>query len=285
MTGPDSPSPDVAIVGLGIIGGSVALRLRERGTRLRGFARDDADARAAGEAGVDVALSLSDAVRGVGLVLVAVPLDALATVAASVVAAAPPQATILHTGSLQRAEVLGLTADLAERVIGTHPMAGSHRVGFTGATPQLFDGAAVYVERRAGARQREDAELFWSMAGAARIEYLDAESHDEAMAWSSHLPQLASTALAIAIAGGGSPLAVPPGPGGRGTTRLAMSSWELWQPILARAPQATLSALDALERTTAALRTALERRDWAALRANWDRARQWRSAIEEEGRA
>ncbi|HKO15093.1 MAG TPA: hypothetical protein VJU87_02585, partial [Gemmatimonadaceae bacterium] len=69
-------------------------------------------------------------------------------------------------------------------------------------------------------------------------------------------------------------------PGGRGATRLAMSSWEVWQPILAHAPEATVTALLALERSAAAIRVALERRDWKALESDWEAARRWRTTLE-----
>ena len=55
-------------------------------------------------------------------------------------------------------------ADVMARLVGTHPLAGSHRSGFAAARADLFREATVYIERRAGARQREDAELFWSLA-------------------------------------------------------------------------------------------------------------------------
>lgn len=283
-------TPEIAIIGLGVIGGSAALRLRERGTAVTAYAASDADRALAGAAGVAVAPTLDAAVRDVGLVLIAVPLDALGSVAEAVVGAAPSRATILHAGSLQRPEAIGALPEVAARVIGTHPLAGSHRSGFAGASPALYRGATVFVERRADARQREDAELFWSLAGAARIEYADADAHDRAMAWASHLPQLASTALGASLAevvieSRGERLVPTPGPGARDATRLAMSGLEIWRPILERAPDETLAALRALEKTVGAVRAALERRDWPALEATWERARRWRAGVDTGDRA
>jgi prephenate dehydrogenase len=278
---PAMKSADVAIVGLGVIGGSAALRLRDRGTGVRAFATSAKDAALASTAGIEVALSLEDAVRDVGLVLVAVPLDAMPNVLRAVVAAAAPTTTIFHAASLQRRAALGIMAEIESRAVGTHPMAGSHRTGFAAASAQLFHGATVYVEQRATPRQREDAELFWSMAGAARIEYSDAESHDRAMAWISHLPQLAATVLAATMAEH-APLTSswPPGPGARDTTRLAMSGLEMWRPILQRAPESTLEALRAIEHAVSSMRRALEQADWSLIDETWTRARDWRSALE-----
>ena len=281
------PGADVAIIGLGVIGGSAALRLRERGTAVRGFSSSARDCSAAQEAGIDVTGTVDDAVCDVGLVLIAVPLDRISTVATQVIGAAPPRTTILHAASLQRAEALHALPEIAARTIGTHPLAGSHKTGFTGARPDLFRDATVFVEARADPRQREEAELFWSMAGARHIEYATAAAHDDAMAWISHLPQLAAKALgavlARELAAPNDHPRVPLGPGARDTTRLAMSSLDMWQPILERAPAATVAGLRALESNVHRLRVALEDRNWNDLRELWESAREWRVAAEQAG--
>lgn len=277
---------EVAIIGLGVIGGSAALRLQQRGTALRAYSTSERDCAQAAAAGLTITPTLDDAVRDVGLVLIAVPLDRVSDVAEKVLGAAPATATILHAGSLQREETLRELPEVMARVIGTHPLAGSHRSGFAAARADMFREATVYVERRATARQREDAELFWSLAGARRIMYATASEHDDAMAWMSHLPQLASTALANALAG--HPItndSFHPGPGARDATRLAMSTLEMWQPLLDRAPEQTHLALRALEASVQHLRMALESRDWGNVREIWERGRAWRAAAEpsEEG--
>jgi prephenate dehydrogenase len=171
--------------------------------------------------------------------------------------------------------------EVVARVIGTHPLAGSHRSGFAAASSDLFRDATVFVEQRANARQKEDAELFWSLAGARRIEYATAHEHDASMAWISHLPQLASTALASAMATHTPPaVAMAPGPGGRDATRLAMSNIAMWEPILSRAPAETTRALEVLEESIRSVRLALESRDRGALEAIWERANAWRAALE-----
>jgi prephenate dehydrogenase len=103
------------------------------------------------------------------------------------------------------------------------------------------------------------------------------------MAWISHLPQLASTALAATLADvTGLPNAspMPPGPGARDSTRLAMSALAMWRPLLERAPAATPAALAALERTARQLRVAIEQRDWRTVDELWARANAWRAGLE-----
>jgi len=272
---------EVAIIGLGVIGGSAALRVSERGTRVRGFSTSPSDRALAAHAGLAVASSVDEAVRDVGLVLIAVPLDRISSVATQVIGAAPSSATILHAGSLQRSEALRSLPEVMARLLGTHPLAGSHKTGFSAARGDLFRDAVVFVEQRGTPRQKEDAELFWSLAGARRIEYTAANDHDHAMAWMSHLPQLASTALAATLAGAvEGPPPMRPGPGARDATRLAMSNYEMWRPILERAPGETLSALRMLEGGVQELRAALENDDWQAIRDLWLRAASWREAAE-----
>jgi prephenate dehydrogenase len=278
---------DVAVIGLGVIGGSAALRIQGRGTAIRGFSTSATDRSRASEAGISVTASVDDAVRNVGLVLIAVPLDRTAAVAEQVIGCAPARATILHAASLQRAESLRAMPEVMSRIVGTHPLAGSHQSGFGGAREDLFRDATVFVERRADARQREDAELFWSLAGARHVEYATAGAHDDAMAWISHLPQLASTALGWTLATQTKQateygIAPVPGPGARDATRLAMSAAEMWEPILERAPAATAVALRALESSVQRLRMAIEAKDWTTVHAAWEEARHWRSTVQGE---
>lgn len=280
----------VAIVGLGVIGGSVVKALiRERAT-VRAYAPRGPDSEKARQADVDVAPDLQSCLAGARVALIAVPLTTHAAVASEVVAVAPAETILLHAGSLQAPMAIRAaaghdvpgTAEAMERVVGTHPLAGSHRSGFGGASADLFSGCVVFVEARADADTRAAAEELWRNAGAARIEYRSADEHDRLMTWVSHLPQLASTALADAIATGGAPSSAL-GPGGRDATRLAASPFAMWRGILAGARPEAVRAVAALERSAAALRDALERSDMAAVERMWREAAAWRQAADSPG--
>jgi prephenate dehydrogenase len=268
-----SDATRVAIVGLGAIGGSAALKLIERGVRPHGFDTNAADAALAASAGMKVHDSIEAAVADADLVLIAVPVDGVADVAGEVISAVPSTTTILHSGSLQRADALRLGGNTS-RVIGAHPIAGSADTGFSAATVDMFRGATVFVEPRGSAREREDAELFWSMAGASRIEYLAADEHDRLMAAISHLPQLAATALAATMSAGGVGRDRV-GPGARDMTRLAASNWSMWQPILNAAPGRTTALLATLESEIRTLRESIERGDLSDAQLTWTVARDW----------
>lgn len=263
----------VAIIGLGVIGGSAALKLIERGSTPIGFTLDGDDGRLASAAGVDVG-PLADCVRDADLVLIAVPLDHLAEVARQVVSAASPHATILHACSLQRPDATQLPPDLAQRILGTHPLAGSERSGFAAATRDLFRGATVFVEERGDRRMREDAELFWSMAGASRIEYRSAIDHDNLMAAISHVPQIVATSLAATLAYANIERGQL-GPGGRDMTRLAASSWEMWRPLLTATPGRTLAMLESIETELRDVREAILKQTLDDTGVTWAAARAW----------
>lgn len=260
----------VAIIGLGAVGGSVAKSLARSGMRLRAYATSASDAEGALRAGIDVANEIAGCVAAMDVVLIAVPLSAHAAVADAVAAAAPDDAVLLHAASLQSATAVGT----ARRVIGTHPLAGTHRAGFAAADADLFAECVVSIEARAPEGVRSIAERLWRAAGARRFVYRTAAEHDRLMTWISHLPQLASTALAqaIATAGVGSDAL---GPGGRDATRLAASPFEMWSGILAAARPDVARAAAALERSVSALRSALESDDMEAVERIWAAARAW----------
>ncbi|MFN2567880.1 MAG: prephenate dehydrogenase/arogenate dehydrogenase family protein [Gemmatimonadaceae bacterium] len=275
----------VAVIGLGAIGGSVAKALVLAGARVQAYAESAADADAARRGGIEVSADIPRCVAGLPVIVLAVPVRAHAAVAAAVVDAASTDAVVLHTASLQTAAALAAAGglpygpDVARRVLGSHPLAGSHRAGFAAADARLFAGCVVSTEARADTGARAIAERLWRAAGAARIDYRTADEHDELMTWVSHLPQLASTALAHAIASSGV-AASALGPGGRDATRLAASPFEMWSGILAGARPGAVRAATALERSVAALRVALETGDTDALETVWAAARAWREAAD-----
>ena len=275
----DVVPPRIGIVGLGAIGGSLALALRRRPEfSISAWSLDVHDRGEAERAGIRVAASLDALARDIDLAVLAVPLDAIAELARTMLVQAR-SLTIVHTASLQRATAIGIDGESRARVVGAHPIAGTHTAGFAGARPDLFERAVVSVEPRLSPPLHDLVCEMWLAAGAARIEVRDAAAHDDLMAWVSHLPQLVATSLAATLAQHDiAPSAI--GPGARDTTRLAQSSLDMWRPLLERAPPETRHALGALAQTIASLEHALESGTLAPLEQVWDRARRWRAAGE-----
>lgn len=273
----------VAVLGLGCIGGSIARALGAQNVSVRAWATSAADRELAIAAGVRVtgseATGGAAACEGASVVVLAVPIERLPDAAAVALGAAPRDALVVHACGLQRPEALGVDAGMRRRILGTHPLAGSHDTGFGASRSDLFVGATVSVEERATPEQRARAEWLWRSAGAERIEYRDAEAHDRHMAWVSHLPQLAATALAATLADGGVD-ARAVGTGARDTTRLAATALGSWPALLRGAPRDLHDALERLERTIAELRGALDADADEPLERVWERGRAWRRSGE-----
>lgn len=272
----------IGIVGLGAIGGSLALALKDWASPLT-WSRDPRDRMAAAAAGIEVCRedAWATEMKACAAVVIAVPLDEVAPVVGELLPHLPEASLVMHASSLQRREALRLSERELQRVVGTHPIAGSERSGFGGANGALFGDATVRAEARAAAPARRRIELVWRAAGATRFVWDDAATHDALMAWISHLPQLTATALAAVLADHGVP-AAEAGPGARDTTRLAASDPAMWAPLLNQAPPETVSALRRLTSRLRELGDAVESRDERLVAETWQRARSWRALLEKQ---
>ncbi len=270
----------VAVVGLGLIGGSLARDLAAQGVRVLGYDRDAATLRAAlADGALAGALGPElERVEDADALVLAVPVGAARGVLAAVRSRLDDVALITDAGSTKRSVVAAAEAlGLGGRFVGAHPLAGDHRSGWAASRTGLFRGARVFLcpAPASSARAHELAHRLWSGVGG-QTEWLDAEAHDRLLAWSSHLPQLASTALALALSDARIP-ARELGPGGRDATRLAGSSPEMWADIaLDNAPELA-EAVDALASRLADLGGVLRAGDHAAIHARLAAGRTWRS--------
>ena len=230
--------------------------------------------------GIEVPVGpLEQAMTDAEIVVIAVPVQAIADVATVALHAASANAAIVHCGGVQSQASLHLDDATYSRVIGAHPLAGSHESGFAAARADLFAGCTVSIESRRTETQLEWLEWIWTRVGAVRLEYRTAEDHDTMMTWISHLPQLASTALAATLAAEHiDPASI--GPGARDTTRLAASAFDQWSSLVQAQPAVLDAALASLESEVACLREALARGDQRALQKIWNSARDWRRSAE-----
>ncbi len=268
----------VAILGLGLIGGSLARDLAARGARVAAYDLDRGAVRQAIDEGVVHEALDADlgGLREASVVVLATPVDAALELLGRVAPLVNTSTLITDVGStkariVERASRLGLDG----RFVGAHPLAGDHRSGWGAARAGLLCGARVYVcpADRADPALVDRATRFWARFGAEPV-LMRAEVHDETLAYTSHLPQLLSTALALALAGRGVKRG-DLGSGGRDVTRLAGSSPEMWAPVARENREALHHALLAVERELGALRSALDGSDAEALRERLGAARVW----------
>jgi prephenate dehydrogenase len=247
----------VAVLGVGLIGGSIGLAARRRlQAEVIGFDPVTANAERAVEleAADAVATSVADAVAGADIVFCAAPVGALPALAAEALSASGPEAVITDVGSTKRELVDGLVErDDGERFIGGHPLAGAETAGVENARAELLEGARWYLtptERSSGILydrlQRAIAAL------GARPQAIDAATHDRVMATVSHLPHVIANSLvreaAASLAGdGGESERLPEvGTSFRDTTRVAGANPAIWGDIFATNSEAVAEGIDAV---------------------------------------
>jgi prephenate dehydrogenase len=261
----------LAIVGLGLLGGSVAAAARSRGLvrEVVGAARRPAPLRWALEAGlVDSVATPAEAVIGADLVVLGTPVGSMARVVSDIAGALSPGCIVTDVGSVKASVVEILPGLLPEGVefVGSHPMAGSHLRGPENARADLFVGASCVVTPRAG--QDPDAvariEDFWRALGA-RVTRRTACAHDEEVAWVSHLPHLVAFAFADALRSAPTRVGELAGGGFRDFTRIAQSDAELWGEILSLNGKALSGPLNHFSASLANIARVLEEGDSESL--------------------
>jgi prephenate dehydrogenase len=261
----------VAVIGVGLIGGSIALAVRERlGAHVTGFdTRPRALAGALERGAVDrVCPGLAAAVDSADAVFVAAPVSALPDVVSAVLAAAPEGCVVSDVGSTKRAVVASVSDP---RFVGGHPLAGAESAGVEHARGDLFDGATWYLtptETTSGILYERLHRLLHGIG--ARPAAIEAETHDTILATVSHLPHVLANVLvaqaARTLADGGERLPAT-GPSFRDATRVAGSSSAIWTDIYMSNRDALTAQIDSTIARLADVRRALADGDAEALTA------------------
>lgn len=269
--------PRMTIVGLGLMGGSLARALRELPAppAVHGVDRDEATRRAALDARVvESASATLENAPASDLLVLATPVAA--TIALLADGTSFDRHTLITDVASVKApvHVAAEQGGLARRYAGSHPLCGDHRAGFTAARPDLYRGARVYVTTPARAPVLEAVSAFWSALGMNVTEEA-AGAHDERIAVTSHLPQAAASTLAAVLAEYG----VTPaelGRGGTDTTRIAASDAALWTEILLANRDHLVNPLGRLSALLGELRSALAAGDAAAVGELLEHGARWR---------
>jgi prephenate dehydrogenase len=193
----------VAVLGTGLIGGSILLRLRQSGIDVAGWDPDPRVRSYAGEHGIEFFDQLADAVDGRDVVFLGGPLSTLPDNLARVVEHTDPDCVITDVGSV-KAPIARYARDnrWTDRFVPGHPMAGSEHSGLAAASPVLFDDAAWVLCPPPGVSLDKFRLLTALITTAlqARVVPLAPETHDATVAVSSHIPHLLAGSLAGSVA-------------------------------------------------------------------------------------
>jgi prephenate dehydrogenase len=272
------PDTRIAVIGLGLMGGSIARALHARGVRVLGYDRDGTQLDAAVRVGV-VHEPLDSSLRGLAsaeVVLLALPVDATIAMLDCIAPHVAAARLVMDVASTKRTIVAAAeSAGLGPRFVGAHPLTGSHRSGWGASRASLFEDARVFLcpAPSTAVSTLALAESLWRELRAG-VELLDATEHDDQMAWRSHLPHLLSGALALTLRDAGVRRSAL-GPGGRDMTRLAGGSATMWGPIVADNAAPIAQALEACEARLRGLREALLTGDGGETRHFLESAAEW----------
>jgi prephenate dehydrogenase len=248
------PFRTVGIVGLGLIGGSIALRARAtwRGVTLLGVDRDPVIANALSRKVIDQARASIAELADADVVVLAVPVPEVIELIGEAARAALP-GIVTDVGSTKRDILKAAGAAQLQNFIGGHPMAGAERGGLTAARADLFESRPwLFVDAAEESAPVRRLQRFVVGLGARPL-HVDAVTHDRTMAYLSHLPQLLAVALMqTAEDACGPEILAASGRAFRDMTRLASSPADLWKGILAtNADFVAEAARDLVERLPA----------------------------------
>ena len=247
--------PTVAVIGLGLIGGSLALKLHSLGYDVRGFSRDPDTRAAASEAGIATAErqeQLLQHLPGQAVVVLAAPLEPVLEMLPRVLDQTPESVTVTDVVSVKSPlrDVAKRTPH-AHRFVGAHPMAGTAHSGFAAATVDLLDNArwVLTLDPKTDlARWSQVAQIATATTG--RITPASSDAHDRAVAWISHLPHIIAETLAI---GSDWQPALGLGAGSfRDATRVASTRPDLVEAIIAGNPHLDTTLGNYIEQLTRA---------------------------------
>ncbi len=276
----------LAIVGVGLIGGSAGLAARRLGAvrRVLGVGRSPNLLRQARDLGcIDAVADLAEAAAMADLILVCTPVDRVADFIVRAAGHARPGTVISDAGSTKDNIVRTLDGAMPEGVhfVGGHPLAGSEKSGAEHANADLFAGRVTVLTptaaSNAGAVERLTA--FWQALGS-RVVRLSPLDHDDAVAMTSHLPHLAAASLAGILPDALRSLAAS---GFRDTTRVAAGDADLWAAIFAQNRGAVLAALARFRVRLDEFRSAIEIDDMTTLRRLLAEAKAMRDSLDGPG--
>ncbi len=274
----------VAIIGVGLIGGSIGLTLRSRGQarRVIGIGRDALKLEEARRLGAidDYSTDLAEGVAEAEVAVVCTPVTRIVEDILFAARSGPNSILVTDAGSTKFRIVEGVERDARGRAafVGAHPIAGSERQGVAFARADLFEGRSCVLTPTdlTPPDRLERARSFWIGLGCRLFE-VDPLGHDERLALTSHLPHAIAAALAASVPPEWLPLAAG---AYRDGTRVAGSDAALWAGIFLENRRPVLKALDEFEAQVASFRAALEAEDESKLLAWWQEAKERRSRFE-----
>jgi prephenate dehydrogenase len=279
----------IAIIGVGLIGGSIALAIKEEGFRCRiiGIGRSEERLVKAKKKGIidEYSTVPSDGVEDADLIILSTPVGKFEGIMSAIRAKIKSGAIVTDAGSVKGEVIRRLDPIIPDGVsfVGAHPISGGESSGFESATSDLFKGALCIITPvdNTDRHALEVVSNLWRAMGS-NVRYMGPEEHDLIYASVSHLPHIIAYTLVNTILDIKDGLLSYGGSGLRDMTRIAMSPAELWRDICIYNRDNILNALRSFSSSLSHVIDIIENSDWIALEKEFDRASKGRRLIESD---
>lgn len=279
----DSPIERLALIGVGLIGGSLARALKSAGvcSHVVGYARDPAALERAKELGVidEYRADPETAVQGADMVVLAIPVGVIKPIMGRIAAHLSPQAVITDVGSTKGSVVADARATLdghLRKFVPGHPIAGNEKRGVDASFAELFEAHRVILTPlpETSPQAFERVKWMWERTGAM-VEVMDVEEHDQVLAATSHLPHALAFTLvhSLATMDDSERLFRFAAGGFADFTRIASSSPEMWRDIVVNNPRHLIAMIERFKRDLDQLADAIGNNDGETIRRVFDTAK------------
>jgi prephenate dehydrogenase len=283
----------VVIIGVGLIGGSLAMVLREKGMaeRVVGVGRGVDNLKVALSRGIidEYTHDAKEAATGADLIIIATPVGTMGSVVEDIAPSLERGAIVTDVGSVKGPILEDIESIMPDGAffVAAHPIAGTENSGAEAAFPTLFRDRVCIITptARTDGEALEKVTKMWEATGS-HVVRMDAERHDVILAAISHLPHIVVYALVNAVAGasgdGESILNYSAG-GFTDFTRIASSSPEMWRDICLMNREALIKVIDSFQENVARMKDFIERDDGTALVEEFNKAKRFRDSLKESG--
>ncbi|NOX20544.1 MAG: prephenate dehydrogenase [Nitrospirae bacterium] len=279
----------VTIIGVGLIGGSLALSLKEKKltAEICGWGRSEERLKAAKKRGIidSYSLDITEAIKGADLIVLATPVDTFEGLATEITSSLSESPLITDVGSVKGELVYKLEEILSQKAsyVGSHPIAGSDRSGVEHASSGLFRDATTVVTPTKTTDQAslDTIKKLW-MALGSRVLILSPEEHDVMLSFISHLPHVVAYALVNTVCDYNPDFLRYTGGGFKDTTRIASSSETLWADICLYNRENLLKGIDMYIKQLELIKKALQDNDRDQLIEIFSKAKSNRLRLNEQ---
>lgn len=276
----------VSIIGVGLIGASLGLAMRKRALceNIHGFGRNEGNLLRAKEKGIidSYSLDLKEVCEDSDLIVLSTPVGVFLEIVKNISPYLKKSSIIIDVGSVKGRLVYEIETIIPEGVsyVGTHPIAGSDKSGIDDARPELFEGARCIITPtdKTDKNALEKVMHLWQRVGC-HVELMDPMRHDEIYGAVSHLPHVIAYSLVNAIGDIDSEFIKYAGQGFKDTTRIALSSPEMWRDIVIYNRENLLRFLEAFKENIEKIKGLIEKSDAEAIRDEFQKARNLRERI------